>query len=103
MGHDTNIANVAGMLDLSWTQPGYQRNQTPPAGALAFELREEAGIRNVNVFYVAQSLEDMHAGKGDRPIPTPVPVPNCGESGAACTLEKFETLVTQKLDPNCSQ
>ena len=40
VGHDTNIWNLAGMLDVSWLQNGWQRNQTPPAGALLFEVRE---------------------------------------------------------------
>ena len=36
VGHDTNIANIAAMLGLSWQQDGYQKSQTPPTGALAF-------------------------------------------------------------------
>ena len=60
VGHDTNIANVAGILDLTWTQAGYQRNQTPPAGALVFEVAAGSGQEAARVSsYVAQSLEQM--------------------------------------------
>jgi 4-phytase/acid phosphatase len=106
VGHDTNIANLGGMLELSWQQPGYQKDQTPPAGALTFELREEgSGIRNVYVSYVAQSLDDMRDLKGDHPTRTPVVVPNCStaETGFPCRLDKLEALVNQKLDRNCSE
>ena len=60
VGHDTNIANIAGILDLTWTQAGYQRNQTPPAGALVFEVRMGADKKQrVYTSYLAQSPEQM--------------------------------------------
>jgi 4-phytase / acid phosphatase len=100
IGHDTNIANVAAMLDLAWRQPGYRKNQMPPAGALIFELRQSrAGERTVHVFYAAQSLDRMRALKGRRPVITPVPVPGCGR----CSLAEFAELVDRKLDRDCSQ
>jgi 4-phytase/acid phosphatase len=37
-GHDTNLANLSGMLGLSWGMPGYPRCATPPGGALIFSL-----------------------------------------------------------------
>ena len=104
VGHDTNIANVAGMLGLTWQQPGYQKDQTPPAGALVFELRQtDAGARNVHVFYAASSLDDMRAVKGESPVRTPVHVPGCGTEGAACPLADFAKLVRSKLDRSCTQ
>ena len=100
------------MLDLNWDPPPgqhteYQRNQTPPAGALTFELRDVGGAATLYVAYVAQSLADMHAGTADQPVRTPVPVPHC--SGSApwfpCPLATFESLVNAPgmLDPNCAQ
>ena len=105
IGHDTNIANIGGMLDLHWQQPGYQQDQMPPAGALTFELREEAGARNVYVAYVAQSLDDMRNRTGERPVRTPVSVPGCSSTAAGfpCPFDALESLVKSKLDPNCSQ
>jgi 4-phytase/acid phosphatase len=104
VGHDTNISNLAAMLDLTWQQPGYQKNQTPPTGALIFELRQtEAGARNVHAFYDASALDDMRVEKGDRPVRTPVRVPGCGGEGSACPLAEFAKLVRGKLDRSCSQ
>ena len=37
VGHDTNLANIAGALDLNWLIDG-RRDDTPPGGALVFEL-----------------------------------------------------------------
>ena len=103
VGHDTNIANVAGMLSLSWRQPGYQRNQTPPAGALIFELRQtDEEVRTVYAYYVAQSLDDMRNASGTAPVRTRVRIPGCG-SGTACSLDNFAKLVERALDPDCSQ
>ena len=106
VGHDTNIANLGGMLDLIWHQPpDYQPNQMPPAGALTFEVRETStGIPNLYVAYVAQSLDTLR-GKEDRTLRTAVSVPGCSttEPGFPCPLDRFEMLVNQKLDPNCAQ
>jgi hypothetical protein len=61
VGHDTNIANMAGMLGLSWLIPGYQRDDTPPGGALVFELwrASATGDHTVRTYYMAQTLEQM--------------------------------------------
>jgi 4-phytase / acid phosphatase len=101
VGHDTNIANVAGMLSLSWLQPGYQSNQTPPAGALIFEVRQtDDGARNVHAYYAAQSLDDMHKVTGTTAIRTPVPISVC-PNGSSCSPREFAKRV--KLDPDCAQ
>jgi 4-phytase/acid phosphatase len=107
VGHDTNIWNLAGMLGVSWQQPGYQRNQTPPAGALVFEVREtREKKRRVYVSYVAQSPDQMRnatpltAGAG--PLRTPLRVPGCSTApGFACTIEQFAAAVGKVLDRAC--
>ena len=61
-GHDTNLSNLAGILGVSWTLPG-QPDDTPPGGALAFELwRDKQGHRTVRLEFFYQPLEDMRAG-----------------------------------------
>ena len=45
VGHDTNIANIAGLLNASWEIPGFQPNDASPGGALAFELFREVRYR----------------------------------------------------------
>ena len=38
VGHDTNLSNIGGMLGLHWSPATYLADQTPPDGALHFEL-----------------------------------------------------------------
>ena len=92
------------MLGLSSHQPGYQKDQTPPAGALLFELRETApNVRQVSVSYVAQSLDDMRNGTGTQPLRTPVLVPGCGAGASQCPLSDFAKVVEAVLDRACTQ
>ena len=109
VGHDTNLFNLAGMLDTSWLQPGYQRNQTPPAGALMFEVREGAEDKKLRVHasYVAQSLAQMRnltlLTLETPPVKTPLRLPGCstGAPDFACTLEEFAVAVRNVLDREC--
>jgi 4-phytase/acid phosphatase len=104
VGHDTNIANVAALLELSWQQADYQKNDTPPAGALIFELLQtDAGARNVYVYYTAQSLDDMRALKGESPARTRVFLPGCGGAGSSCSLDSFAALVTKAREKTPEQ
>lgn len=108
VGHDTNIWNLAGMLDTSWTQNGYQRNQTPPAGALVFEVRETADKKlKVYTSYMAQSPEQMRNATplvGEvQPLRTPLRLPGCSSTqpGYACSIEEFAIAARNALDRDC--
>lgn len=108
VGHDTNLWNLASMMDVSWLQPGYQRNQTPPAGALMFEVREtpEKKLR-VYTSYVAQSIEQMRSAtalSADAPPPrTALRLPGCSTTapGFPCTIEEFAIAMRNVLDRDC--
>jgi len=66
-GHDTNLSNLAGILGVSWSLPG-QPDDTPPGGALAFELwRDGQGRRTVRLAFFYQTLEDMRLA-ADKPL-----------------------------------
>ena len=62
IGHDTNIASIAGLLDLDWIADG-RRDDTPPGAALVFELwQPAAGSEDfVRVYYTTQTLEQMRS------------------------------------------
>ena len=64
VGHDTNLANLGGMLDVHWQLGSYVRDETPPAGAMAFELLREkqSGKPFVRMAYYSQSLDQMRKG-----------------------------------------
>jgi len=108
VGHDTNIWNLAGIMDVTWSQPGYQRNQTPPGGALMFEVREAADKKlRVYTSYVAQSLEQMRNATPLTvevpPVKTPLRLAGCstGAPGFPCTLEEFAITIRNALERDC--
>jgi len=60
VGHDTNLANLAGAFGLSWTLED-QPDQTAPATVLAFELWIDAvtGARSAKVVVFYQTLDQL--------------------------------------------
>jgi 4-phytase / acid phosphatase len=106
IGHDTNISNVAGVLGISWLLDGYQRDDTPPGGALVFELWQQApGDMAVRTYYVAQSLEQMRKAAPltleSPPLKSPIFVPGCGTSDEkmACPWKAFQHTIESAIDP----
>ena len=107
VGHDTNIANFAGMLQLSWLIEGYQRDDTPPGGALVFEVWRHpvTGAYTVRTSYTAQTLEQMREARpltlASPPAKAPVFVPGCSTAGEgfACTWSGFRRTVEAAIDP----
>src|SRR5262249_25186989 len=74
-GHDTNLSNLSGMLDLSWNLPGYQPDETPPGGAVIFSLWQGSTESKLmlKIEYVAASLDQMHNAEPHRPFPDRFP------------------------------
>ncbi|MBD5642129.1 MAG: histidine-type phosphatase [Desulfovibrio sp.] len=60
VGHDTNIANVGGLLDFAWQASGYPPNGIPPASALFLELWKIGGERQVRARFYAQTPAVLH-------------------------------------------
>lgn len=97
-GHDTNIADLGGMLDLHWQVPGYPADNPPPGGAVGFELwRDAAGQRTVRAFYRAQTMDQV---RDLRPLTGAeqaafqyIAIPGCA---APCRIEDFDRLVTSR-------
>jgi 4-phytase / acid phosphatase len=98
-GHDTQLAEIPAMLGLSWAVKGDQKNNTPPGGALVFEVYQSAtgGDPFVRTFYTVQSLEAMRAGHGENPLHVPVYVPGC--PGFDCPIGTFSNIVNAAIDP----
>jgi 4-phytase/acid phosphatase len=103
MGHDTNIATVAGALGLDWIVDG-RRDDTPPGGALVFELwRLRGGGQFVRVFYTAQTLEQMRETQtltpANPPAKAPIFVPGCSRQDMSCTWDGFSAAMRRAIDP----
>ena len=103
VGHDTNLTNIAGALDLSWLMDG-RRDDTPPGSALVFEVWEkEAGDYSVRTYITAQTLDQM---RNTTPLSLATPpereavfVPGCSGADSSCGWSAFQTTVHAALVP----
>jgi len=108
VGHDTNIANIGGLLDLNWWIPGTQMNPMLPGGALVFELWKSGGRQGgfyVRTSYVAQTLEQMREASPlsleNPPARSPIFVPGCSGPGPDfdAPLASFVRMARRVIDP----
>jgi 4-phytase/acid phosphatase len=103
IGHDTNLENVAGLLNLTWIVDG-RRDDTPPGSALVLELWRNSvtGQYSVRAYFTAQTIDQMRSSTPltatDPPQRIPLFLPGCSDSGMSCTLDSFLTLLEQKAD-----
>ena len=99
VGHDTNIADLGGMLDLHWQVPDYPRDDPPPGGAIGFEvLSDAAGKQFVRAFYRAQTMDQVRElqklDAANAPSYQYLPIPGCAER---CPIADFEQIVSARL------
>ncbi|MBW8841674.1 MAG: histidine-type phosphatase, partial [Sphingomonadales bacterium] len=97
-GHDTNIANLGGMLGVHWHVPGFATDDPAPGGAVILErLKDGAGNAYVRAYYRAQTLDQLRAGAapGYRQV---LPIAGCSARGVAglCTLTQFQKVMSGK-------
>jgi 4-phytase/acid phosphatase len=99
------LANISGDLGLSWLIDG-RRDDTPPGGALVFELWKAPGTGNYSVrtFYTAQTLDQMRNAEpltlANPPERVPVFLPGCGRSDGYCEWNAFQHAVQAGTDSN---
>lgn len=106
-GHDTNLSNLSGMLDLSWRVPGQVHDDTPPESALIFSLwREGAGGGwFVKLEFATPSLDQMRRLEpltlDSPPARVAVAIPACGSPRAdgGCPWPAFRTAMQKAIDP----
>ncbi len=103
VGHDTNLANIAGAMGLNWLIDG-RRDDTPPGGALVFELWKKRGVRqySVRVYYTAQTLDQMRNGTqlslANPPERVPVFLPGCSQADSSCSWKAFQQALDAEID-----
>lgn len=104
VGHDTNIATVAGALGLDWIVDG-RRDDTPPGGALIFELWRagSGGAYSVRTYYTAQTLQQMRQmqplTQAAPPAIAPIFVPGCGRADLSCSWDAFAASLRSAMKP----
>lgn len=105
VGHDTNISNIGGLLGINWQLPEQGNSAIPPAGILAFELRQKQAKQEIRVMFCAQSLNTMHGWTEGAPLDeaAPICVPARLPSGelALYTAEAFSQLVRSAVRSQC--
>ena len=103
VGHDTDIATIAGALGIDWIADG-RADDTPPGGALVFELwRAPHAGSLVRVAFTTQTLEQMRNSEplttSNPPAEAPIFVPACSGANLSCTWEGFSAAMRQATDP----
>lgn len=103
-GHDTNIADLGGLLGLHWQAASYPADTVPPGSALGFELYSDGrGRKIVRAFFRSQTMDQLRnlepLGSANRPYREYVPIPACGsaEDALGCDLATFTKTVEAKL------
>lgn len=94
-GHDTNVANLGGLLGLHWQVPGLAADDPSPGGAIILErLRDRAGRSYVRALYRSQTLEQIRhltPLATAHPYAEVLPIVGCEAAGVKglCTAEMF--------------
>jgi 4-phytase/acid phosphatase len=107
VGHDTNLFNIGGALGLHWSLPSYVPDQTPPAGALHFQLWRDRqnNAYSVKVAYIAQTLDQMRQGTtlddANPPEQASVRIKGCRAAGGRCPWPTFARLANRSIDRAC--
>ena len=103
VGHDTNLANLAGLLNLTWIVDG-RRDDTPPGATLIFELWRTRSTGNyfVQTWYSTQTLEQMRSAStltlSDPPQRVHLYLPACSQQDLSCSWSSFSESLKQAMD-----
>ncbi|TPG18599.1 histidine-type phosphatase [Sphingomonas koreensis] len=101
VGHDTQLAALAGLLDFHWQVPGFAADDPSPGEAIGFELlRDAGGKRYVRAVLRAQGLDQVREltplSAADPATLVTLPIKGCDASDA-CPLDRFVALVKGRL------
>jgi 4-phytase/acid phosphatase len=106
VGHDTNIANVAALLDIHWRFAGTSLAGIPnddllPAGALVFELwhAPETPPRDyVRIVYIAQNLDQMKSNTPGAVVVDTRCAGRARQPNCILKLDDFKSRATDAMD-----
>jgi 4-phytase/acid phosphatase len=82
-----------------------RRDDTPPGGALLFELwrSRSAGEFSVRTYFTAQTLDQMRSSApltlSNPPQRVPVFIPGCSRADMSCALDSFLRILKQASRP----
>jgi len=97
VGHDTDIANLGGLLGLHWRIPGFAADDPAPGGAVILSLlRNARGARFIRVVYRAQPLDAIRA-LTPQVITVPLTIEGCNTLCPRATVERLLGTATRHL------
>jgi len=97
VGHDTNLASLAGLLRLDW-HDARQPDDYPPGGALVFDLVGQPGQARVRVRSAMPTLAALRAARlagANAPLTHALALPGCDDG---CAVADFLALVARRID-----
>ncbi len=90
VGHDTNQAELGGLLGLHWHLAGYPADDPPPGGGIIFTLlTDDKGQKFVTATYQAQTMDEIRYLLPKPPATEPLVIAACG---SPCTLAAFTAI-----------
>jgi 4-phytase/acid phosphatase len=99
IGHDTNLANIAGVLGVDWHDAD-RPDDYPPGGALVFDLVEDHGHYGVRTHVLMPSMDALRNNDFDAAdgiVQRTVSLAGCKQA-AVCTLDEFTASVNRRID-----
>ncbi len=107
VGHDNQLAAVGGLLRADWSLPTFANDDTPPGGAMSFELRQTpAGAEIVRIYYTAATMDQQHdavpLSLGTPPATAPIFIPNASTNTPYydISLATFNSMVASAINAN---
>lgn len=101
-GHDTNIANLGGLLDVHWSVPGLATDDPAPGGAIILErLTDSKGEHFVRAFYRSQTVPQIRGltplTATSKPYLGTLLMPGCMARGVPglCTMAQFQSVLAR--------
>ena len=96
VGHDTNLANIAGVFGLDWHDTN-RPDDYPPGGGLVFDLFNRGNQYVVKVSALMPSMDDLRGNQFGDMRPAKLHVSGC-DGHDACPLTTFTKAVTKSID-----
>lgn len=96
IGHDTNLANIAGVFGLDWHDAN-RPDDYPPGGGLVFDLFKRGNQYVVKVSALMPSMDDLRGNHFDDMRPAKMHVGGCGGHNE-CPLTDFASAAKKSID-----
>jgi 4-phytase/acid phosphatase len=102
-GHDSNLFNIGGLLNLHWTADG-RTDDTPPDSQIVFELWQNPKSKEytMSLRYRMQTIDQLRSGQAltlaNPPVEVELTPPGC-RVRATCRFSVFDHAAHALLDP----